>query len=200
MTTEPLLDSTASISPTSPRLLRAMLLGHPATHGVEVVVWPDEAERRSELAAAGSPAFLLVPPDEAAPVCAFLEEWTRVPAPMDDVYARLDMLRGRASCVSVPVLRPGGVVAYGSDNVVVPAGQLPLAQLLVERFGTVVQRRDLAAAYEASGGKATDEALKAAVFRLGQRLTDVGLVLRTIRGKGFLLEGQQGCRASRPRP
>jgi hypothetical protein len=177
-----------------------MLLGHPATDGVEVVLWPEESARRDELAASGSPAFLLVPPGEAAPLCAFLEEWTRVPAPMDDVYARLDMLRGRAACTSVPVLRPGGVVVHGSGAVAVPTGQLSLAKLLIERFGTVVQRKDLAAAYEASGGKATDEALKAAVFRLGQRLTEVGLVLRTIRGKGFLLEGQQGCRASRRRP
>ncbi|HEY6532675.1 MAG TPA: hypothetical protein VIY72_10235, partial [Acidimicrobiales bacterium] len=94
------------------------------------------------------------------------------------------------------LLRPGGLVEFGPRHQVLPSGQLPLAQLLFERFCTVVHRRELAAAYEAAGGTATEEALKAAVFRLGQRLAEVGLVLRTIRGKGYLLEARQGCRAS----
>lgn len=198
MSTEPLLDSTGTSSPTSARLLRAMLIGHPAAHGVEILVWPDDAERRAGLSAAETPAFLLVVDDVEAPDCEFLEEWTRLPAPMDDVYTRLEMLRARASCTSAPRLRPGGVVEYGSEQLVIPTGQLAIAQLLIERFGTVVKRSELAAAYEAGGGKPTDDALKAAVFRFGQRVSEIGLELRTIRAKGFLLEGGQGCAVSRP--
>ncbi|HEY6531174.1 MAG TPA: hypothetical protein VIY72_02640, partial [Acidimicrobiales bacterium] len=95
MDNAPLLDSRTT--PTSPRLLRAMLAGHPATDGVEVIIWPDDAERRAALVE-GTPTLLLVPPDVDAPVCGFVEEWVRLPAPMDDAYARLEMLRIRVSC------------------------------------------------------------------------------------------------------
>jgi hypothetical protein len=181
-------------TPTSPRLVRALLLGQPAADGIDILVWPADADRRPD-AADHVPRLLLLEEGEDPPVCSFLEEWVRLPALMDDVYARLHMVRSRCSCVSIPELRDEGVLAFDRHREVIPAAQLPLLELLVAGYRTVVRREDLADAYAAAGATATDEAVKAALFRLNQRLLTVGLVLRTIRGKGFLLEPVEGCRS-----
>ena len=63
---------------------------------------------------------------------------------------------------------------------------------LVQRFGAVVQRDDLAAAGWPEGLPGRN-ALDVHVLRLRRRIAPVGLVIRTIRARGYLLEVDQSA-------
>ena len=60
-------------------------------------------------------------------------------------------------------------------------------QALVERFGAVVSRDHLARAGWPSGAPGRN-ALDVHVLRLRRRIATVGLVIRTVRSRGYLLE------------
>ncbi|MEL7210435.1 MAG: hypothetical protein AAGK32_19755, partial [Actinomycetota bacterium] len=83
---------------------------------VDRVAWPDERERRQELAASSRPRLLLVDPDAAPPVATDdLEDWVRLPAPPDDIEARvLGLLRRFEAREGVrPRIDHEGVVRHG---------------------------------------------------------------------------------------
>jgi DNA-binding response OmpR family regulator len=76
----------------------------------------------------------------------------------------------------------------GDDWVALSPGQRPIAQLLIARLGRVVRHDDLVVACAAAGHSTHTTALKAAVGRLERRLAPLGLRLRSIRARGYLLE------------
>lgn len=186
-----LLDSTSL--PTSAPLLRSLLLGAPVADGIEVLVWPEEEDRRRRLVEAGVPCLLIIDDQAEAPVCAPIEDWIRPPLPIEDVVARCVALRCRATCAGRPDLDPNGALWFGNESVPIPAGQQPLVQLLIAGYRSVVRHDDLADAYAAAGGRRTEDALKAAFGRLAPRIELVGLALRSIRGRGYLLEPVHRC-------
>jgi DNA-binding winged helix-turn-helix (wHTH) protein len=79
------------------------------------------------------------------------------------------------------------VVRVGRRWVAVPERQLPVVQLLVERFGSIVSRLELSDVY-ATSGSADPAALKSMMLRLARRVRPVGLELSIVRGRGFLLQ------------
>ena len=167
---------------------------------VALLRWPtDDAERRS-LAARGRPRLLLVGADVPAPVCEDpLEDWVRLPAPDDDVGARVAALvRRTANLVPPerPVIDADGVVRLGEQWAALPPVETRLMTALVERFGAVVHRDDLALAGWPEGLPGRN-ALDVHVLRLRRRIAPVGLVIRTIRARGYLLEVEQPT-ADRP--
>jgi hypothetical protein len=186
-----LLDS--PLSPTSTSLLRSLLLGAPVADGLEVLLWPEEDDRRRRLVEAGVPCLLILDESTDAPVCSPIEDWVRPPVPIDDVVARCVALRCRSTCAGRPDLDPNGALWFGPESVVIPAGQQSLVQLLVDRYRAVVRHDELADAYAAGGGRRTDDAIKAAFGRLAPRLELVGLALRSVRGRGYLLEPAHRC-------
>jgi DNA-binding response OmpR family regulator len=84
--------------------------------------------------------------------------------------------------------RATGVVRHGSRWVAVSERQLPVAAILVDRFRSVVTRAELVGAYAQETGSTDPAALKSMTLRLGHRLAEIGLVLRTVRGRGYVLE------------
>jgi hypothetical protein len=186
-----LLDS--SSQPTSTTLLRSMLLAAPVADGIEVLLWPEEDARRRRLVEAGVPCLLILGPEVEAPTCGPLEDWVRPPQPVEDVVARCVALRCRVLCAARPELDPNGALWFGGHSVAVPAGQQALLEVLLVRYRSVVRHGELAAAYGAGGGRPTDDALKAAMVRLAPRVASVGLALRSIRGRGYLLEATHRC-------
>lgn len=158
---------------------------------VALVRWPGEKGRRDDLADAGAPRLLLVEASEPAPVPADdLEDWIRVPAPEADVRVRIEVLARRAREHAALVPRIGGddrVVRYAGDAVALPPVELRLAEALVDRFGAVVSREALGkAGWE--GGPPGRNALDVHIMRLRRRLADVGLRVRTVRSRGYVLE------------
>lgn len=157
---------------------------------VTLVRWPAESPRRDELAARGAMRLLLVEDDATPPEpldC--LEDWIRVPAPELDLRARLNALetRGFAHSPPIPTLDGDGVLRFNATWVSLPPVEARLTAALVDRFGCVVGRETLARSGWPDGSPGRN-ALDVHVLRLRRRLDVVGLAIRTVRSRGYLLE------------
>lgn len=117
-----------------------------------------------------------------------LEDWVRVPASELDVRTRVETLRWRASGhLPLPTIDEHGVLRHQGSWVIVPPVEARLASALIQRFGAVVSRDALSRSGWPTGAPGRN-ALDVHVLRLRRRLHDVGLVIRTIRSRGYLLE------------
>jgi DNA-binding response OmpR family regulator len=160
---------------------------------VEVVLvrWPAEATRRARLADEQQPRLLLVEGDVAPPeVTDCLEDWLRVPVDDAELSARLAGLSARArrhAAPERPVLDDDGVLRVGSSWVSLPPVEARLTAALLVRLGTVVSREALSRAGWPDGAPGRN-ALDVHVLRLRRRLGAVGLVIRTVRSRGYLME------------
>lgn len=157
---------------------------------VVLLRWPAESHRRDDLIELGTARLLLV--EDGAPPphpqdC--LEDWIRVPAPEVDLRSRIAALEARAArhSPSVPSLDSDGVLRFNTTWVSLPPVEARLTRALVERFGAVVGRETLARAGWPEG-TAGRNALDVHVLRLRRRLAAVGLVIKTVRSRGYLLE------------
>ncbi len=160
---------------------------------VVLLRWPAEAARRDELTESGIARLLLVEDDAAPPApVGCLEDWIRVPAPEADLRARLSALEGRAARHSprIPTIDDDGVLRFGTAWVSLPPVESRLTDVLVDRFGAVVGRETLARAGWPDG-TAGRNALDVHVLRLRRRLSGVGLVIRTVRSRGYLMEPEE---------
>ena len=157
---------------------------------VALVAWPAETGLRDALAARGQPRLLLLaegvtPP--LSPDC--LEDWIHVPAPEHEMRARIEALAARAEChlPAVPELDGEGFLRFGARAVHLPPVEARLAEVLVERFGRVVGATSLvrAAWPEGTSSRGT---LDVRISRLRRRLGPLGLTLRTVRQRGWMLD------------
>lgn len=169
---------------------------------VVLVRWPAERGRREELAELGVARLLLVeeghgPPEP--PDC--LEDWIRVPASETDVQVRIAALATRSSAHGSsqelpPRLDDDGVLRAGGGWVPIPPVEARLLRSLLDRYGAVVSRDSLSKAGWAD--RAPDRnVLDVHVLRLRRRIAPLGLVIRTVRSRGYLLESDKGQRSVR---
>lgn len=157
---------------------------------VTLLRWPAEAPRREQLLACNEPRLLVVedgsspPPDEDC-----LEDWIRMPAPELDVRLRMEALSARAlrHRTMAPSLDDDGVLRYGKSWAALPPVEARLVGVLLERFGTVVSREALGRSGWPAGPPRRN-ALDVHVLRLRRRVQPVGLAIRTVRSRGYLLE------------
>jgi two-component system OmpR family response regulator len=164
---------------------------------ITFVRWPVERDRLTELRKARTPRLILV--DEDAPVPIVVDEyedWVRVPAPEEDVRARVAgvSMRAQAAGLRIPDIDEYGVVRFSGAHTSVPPVEARLAQVLIERFGAVVGRGELSEAGW-PGGHASRNALDVHVLRLRRRLDEAGLSIRTVRARGYLLESADNLSA-----
>ena len=160
---------------------------------VVFVRWPQEATRRDRLAMAGIPRVLLLEVDDRPPdPVDCLEDWARIPCDDADVRARADAVARRAALHAnpLPVVDDDGVLRYGTRWTSLPPVEARLTDALVERFGSVVSRETLARAGWPEGAPGRN-ALDVHVLRLRRRLGPVGLAIRTVRSRGYLLEAAE---------
>lgn len=162
--------------------------------------WPEEESRRSRISLAGEPRLLLVPDGQEPPsVVDCLEDWIRVPAAENEVRARVDALAVRSQAhtqnghngsnghVTGPELDDFGVLRVNGAWVALPPLEARLAEALLERLGAVTSRDLLIRAGWPTGAPGRN-ALDVHVLRLRRRLTPVGLAIRTVRSRGYLME------------
>ena len=161
--------------------------------------WPEEESRRTRISLAGEPRLLLVPDGQDPPqVGDCLEDWIRVPAEEAEVKARVDALTVRsrnhhpdagehAGASAGPMLDDFGVLRVNGSWVALPPLEARLAEALLERLGAVTSRELLIRAGWPSGSPGRN-ALDVHVLRLRRRLTPVGLAIRTVRSRGYLME------------
>ena len=161
--------------------------------------WPEEEGRRTRISRQGAPRLLLVPDGEEPPAVAdCLEDWIRVPANEDEVRARVDALSVRThahltdgpretEAAPTPVLDDFGVLRMNGSWVALPPLEARLAEALLERMGTVTSRDLLVRAGWPTAPPGRN-ALDVHVLRLRRRLGPVGLAIRTVRSRGYLME------------
>lgn len=91
-----------------------------------------------------------------------------------------------------------GVLRCGDAWTALTRTQEVIMRLLVERLGEAVGRDELAAAAWPEGGP-DPHGIDVHMHKLRPRLKEVGLVIHTLRGRGFLLEPAGGEPARRRR-
>lgn len=136
------------------------------------------------------PRLLLVAPDAQPPECTeVLEDWVRLPVSSTDRIARMKALVARREGAegSVPTLHGDGTLEYRGARIDLSPIQAVLAKALIESFGSVVGREALAeTGWPGSAPKANN--LDVAMARLRRELTAVGLRIRTVRSRGYVLD------------
>ena len=156
---------------------------------VAVVRLPDESRQLEELRRRGIPRLALVAP-HAPPFTPvdLLEDWVRLPAAPTDVRARVLALAGRAdeSLERRPELTDDRLLRYGRWWVALAPADARLMAPLVDRFGSVVGRGELAKAGWPDGLPSRNS-LDVQLGRLRRRLKGSGLTLRTVRSRGCVL-------------
>lgn len=152
--------------------------------------YPAERAKRERLALEGCPRLLLVEGSEDPPLSTdALEDWIRVPAAEADVLARMATLASRAgaAAAATPVLDADGVLRLAGAWVSLPPVEARLTRALLERQGAVVSRQALGCSGWPDGAPGRN-ALDVHVLRLRRRLSPLGLAIRTVRSRGYLLE------------
>lgn len=96
---------------------------------------------------------------------------------------------GRAPAArSSPVLDEDGLLRHDGRWVSISDAQIPLVDLLVRNVGRLVTSAEIRGTYTAAGGSGTPTSLRSVVHRLGRRVSEVGLRLHVVRGRGVVLD------------
>ncbi|MCU1499896.1 MAG: helix-turn-helix protein [Acidimicrobiales bacterium] len=158
---------------------------------VELVQWPSEEQRLSQLRRDEVPRLVLVPAGLAPPLTSdVLEDWIRLPAADDDIRSRVLVLSDRATGVQesrIPDLDENGLLRVGARWVSLPPVEHRLTVVMLDRYRAVVSRDALARAGWPEGIPGRN-VLDVHIVRLRRRLAPLGLVIRTVRSRGYLLE------------
>ncbi|NND03085.1 MAG: helix-turn-helix domain-containing protein [Acidimicrobiia bacterium] len=157
---------------------------------VELIHWPEQLERRNRLASRQRPRLLLVAPEAEPPRSTdLLEDWVRLPAKDRDVRARVRDLHQRVAglVTSTPEVDGDGVLRHAGRTVALSELHRRITRVLTANMGKVVTRRELiAAGWE--GSVPERNTVDVHMARLRRRLSEVGLSVRTVRARGFILE------------
>jgi DNA-binding winged helix-turn-helix (wHTH) protein len=169
---------------------------------VEIVRWPSEEARLADLRSAGRPRLVLVRDGVTPPLTTdVLEDWIRLPASDDDVHARVRVLEDRmrgAEEHRTPQIDESGLLHLDGAWVSLSPVELRLVTALIDRYRAVVSRDTLARAGWPDGIPGRN-VLDVHIVRLRRRLAPLGLVIRTVRSRGYLLEADRPAAAPGPR-
>ena len=159
---------------------------------VVLVRWPEEDARLRQLRETGSPRLLLLNGESEPPESAdFLEDWIRLPADDRDVRARVARLASRSETQQpAPQVDGDGLLRYRGRWVALSPVESALAITLVDRFGAVVGR-DTLARRAWPEGTPTRNALDVHMLRLRRRISPLGVEVRTVRSRGYLMQAAQ---------
>ena len=140
----------------------------------------------------GRPRLLIVAPDAAAPATVDCDEdRIRLPAEDADVRARVAALEARAARHGSTRKATGdGRLMFRGRWVNVSGIEEILARSLSERFGELVDDRTMVTAGSADR-PTTSNALHVNLSRLRKRLAPLGLVIRRVRSRGYVMEAVQ---------
>ena len=159
----------------------------------ELLRYPDDGAR-SALRDRGAPRLLVVtPPHLPPPGVDPLEDWAWGTASRSDLDARLATLeaRRRAREKLVPTLDLAGRLVVDGATVRLSPTEAVLAGRLLADYGEVVGREALTRVAWPLG-RARARTLDTRMMRLRRRLAAVGLPVRTVRARGWLLERLDG--------
>jgi two-component system, OmpR family, response regulator len=159
-----------------------------AAADVAVLRWPEQRDERDRLQRLNLPRLLLLSADLPAPDATdCLEDWIRLPALDEDVHARLNALRDHAiRHPPNPTIDVSGQLEYRGKSEFLSPTDHAIAEVLVERFGTLVSEEQLL--FRAwPDGDGTPTSLRVHVHRLRKRLAPLGLAITSVRGRGYIM-------------
>lgn len=146
--------------------------------------WPMDAEQRRALAIAHVPRVFVVDPDGAPPNgLDELEDWVRAPVDPDEVRTRAARLVHRhvePLTPTVPVLESGDILRHRGRWVALSAVERAIVVRLLADYDHCVPRADL-------GDGADHAALNTRIKRIRHRIAPLGLTIKTVRARGFVL-------------
>jgi len=158
---------------------------------VQLLRWPAQQHLREEYRSRGLPRILVVEAGLDAPVCDDIyEDWVRTPVASPDLKARADALVNRYHRNRAPQLGQDGVLRFASQSVTLSPMQARLLSLLVSSYGEVVSREALRSRLDDDGGPTSRNALDLHVMRIRHRIASLGLTVRTVWGRGYVLDAQ----------
>lgn len=158
------------------------------TGEVRLLRWPAESAQRERCRALGVLRLLVVEGGAPAPVCSDVrEDWVRAPISDDDLMARVATLRARTEAHRLPQVDPHGMLQFGGQTTTVSRTETDLLECLVRQFEQPVSREILRDCLPDRPGGTSRNALDLHIMRLRRRIGPLGLVIRTVWGRGYLL-------------
>ncbi|MCP3759152.1 helix-turn-helix domain-containing protein [Streptomyces sp. TBY4] len=132
--------------------------------------------------------LLVVEAGVEAPICTDIrEDWVRTPLSKDDLRARMNGLRVRGGSDSIPSVDHNGVLRFRRRSAVLSPTETDLVSKFAESFTQPVGREALLAVL-ARTSRPSRNALDLHVMRIRRRVQPIGLQLRTLWGRGYVLE------------
>lgn len=108
--------------------------------------------------------------------------------PVMEDWIRLETLEARAgSTATVPRLDPSGILRFRDSWVALSPVEQGIAIALIDRFGAVVGHEVLSR-WAWPSGIPTRNALDVHMLHFRRRIAPVGLEVRTVRSRGYLLQ------------
>lgn len=160
---------------------------------IALIQWPLQESRRTQLRRSGAPRLLLVASDSEPPVTSdLMEDWVRLPTSDRDIRARVRSLEKRiaALLLTVPSL-DDGVLRHRGHSVMLSPLQARLTGVLIEALGRVASRDEIVAAGWPEGTPSRNT-VDVHMGRLRKRIDPLGLTIRTVRARGFMLALESG--------
>jgi two-component system OmpR family response regulator len=159
---------------------------------VRMLRWPAEAPALEHCRTRGVPRLLMVEGPVSPPSCVdALEDWVRVPADRADLQARRAMLLARAGCAT-PTVDTDGILRVDGRCLALPPAEAPMARALAASYRRLVHRQELIDLVWPGTGLPRRNALDLRVLRLRRRIAPLGLIIRTVWGRGYLMDADGG--------
>ncbi len=159
---------------------------------VRVLRWPSDSRSREYCKTMSIPRLLLLEGSVSAPVCHDeLEDWVRPPISREDLKARTATLRVRALSRVAPVVDGDEMLRFAGHWLALSPVEARLMHALAESYRGVVPRKALVAQGwpgSENGSQPRRNALDLHILRLRRRLGPIRLAIRTVWGRGYLLE------------
>jgi DNA-binding winged helix-turn-helix (wHTH) protein len=166
-------------------------ISQPTRREVTILRWPAEARRREDCRAQGVPRLLVVEARCTPPMCVdVLEDWVRLPLSREDLAVRARTLAARARRDGRPVLDGNGVLRYAGRWLRLSPLETRIMRTLIGSYGDLVSRQSLTAAAWLDPDAAPRNSLSLHILRLRRAIAPLGLVIRTLWGRGYLLDAE----------
>ena len=166
-----------------------------------LVWWPDEADKLAELRDDGQLRLIVVQDGAEPPISGDpLEDWVRS-SDSASIPDRIAGLVARAGPLLTPSLDASGVLRVGARWTPLSPNEIPIARRLIDAFGSIVSLGDIAEDVVSEGGTVSiaPAAMRQRMRRLRNRLRSVGLDLRAVPSRGYVLIRLAGAGMDTPR-
>ncbi len=178
-------------------------LGLPRKSGMDVLrTWRGKGARL--------PVLLLTARDQLADRVAGLDagadDYLVKPFDLPELLARLRALRRRAAGRLEEKLTLGALemdladreLRHQGQRVMLSPRELALTELLLQKSGRVVTKESIVARLSSWEADFSENSVEVYVHRLRKRFAELGVVIKTVRGFGYVMEAAEGDAAAAP--